>query len=129
MLRCVRVNRSSFRDPSPPCGLLVKAQWRSCEIFLQENMRRTALRWIAAGNTILALAATLEAARRPRYGGELRVEMRATIASLEPSAVSEDPVALGAQRQWMPLVFETLVRLDDHGRPQPWLATSWTHDT
>jgi peptide/nickel transport system substrate-binding protein len=92
-------------------------------------MRRTALRWIAAGNAILALAVAVEAARRPRYGGELRVETRAAIASLDPGAVSEDPVALGAQRQWMPLVFETLVRLDDHGRPQPWLATSWTHDT
>jgi ABC-type transport system substrate-binding protein len=85
--------------------------------------------WIAAGNAILALAAALEAARRPRYGGELRVETRSAIASLDPGAVSEDPVALGAQRQWMPLVFETLVRLDDQGRPQPWLATSWTHDT
>jgi peptide/nickel transport system substrate-binding protein len=29
----------------------------------------------------------------------------------------------------MPFVFETLVSLDDHGRAQPWLATSWTHDT
>jgi MarR-like DNA-binding transcriptional regulator SgrR of sgrS sRNA len=25
-------------------------------------------------------------------------------------------------------VFETLVRLDDRGDPQPWLATAWTHD-
>lgn len=91
-------------------------------------MRPTALRWIAAGNAILALAAALEAARRPRYGGELRVETRTAIANLDPGAVSEDPEALGAQRQWMPLVFETLVRLDDHGRPQPWLATSWTLD-
>jgi len=91
-------------------------------------MGRTALRWIAAGNAILALAVALEAARRPRYGGELRVEMRAAVASLDPSAVSEDPVALGAQRQWMPLAFETLIRLDDQGHPQPWLATSWTHD-
>jgi ABC-type transport system substrate-binding protein len=91
-------------------------------------MRRTALRWIAAGNAVLALAAVLEAARRPRYGGELRVETRAAILSLDPSAVPDDPVALGAQRQWMPFVFETLVSLDDHGRPQPWLSTSWTHD-
>jgi ABC-type transport system substrate-binding protein len=92
-------------------------------------MRPTALRWIAAGNAILALAAALEAARRPRYGGELRVETRAAVATLDPGATSDDPVALAAQRQWMPLVFETLVRLDDHGRPQPWLATSWTLDT
>ena len=92
-------------------------------------MGRTALRWIAAGNAILVLAAALEAARRPRYGGELRVETRASVLSLDPGAASEDPVALAAQRQWTPLVFETLVRLDAQGRPQPWLATSWTLDS
>ena len=91
-------------------------------------MRHTAYRSIAAVNAVLALAAGLEAARRPHYGGELRVEMRAAMASLDPGAVSDDPAVLGAQRQWTPLVFETLFRLDDHGRPQPWLATSWTHD-
>jgi len=92
-------------------------------------MGRTALRWIAAGNAILALTAALEAARRPHYGGELRVETRAAVLSLDPGVASEDPVALAAQRQWTPLVFETLVRLDDHGRPQPWLATSWMLDS
>ena len=92
-------------------------------------MRRTAFRWIAAGNAVLALAAGLEAARRPHYAGDLRVEMRAAIPSLDPAAVLDDPEALGAQRQWMPLVFETLVSLDEHGRPQPLLATQWTHDT
>ncbi len=70
----------------------------------------------------------LDAARRPRYGGELRVEMRATLKTLDPAEFPEDPAALAAQRLWQPAVFETLVRLDDHGQPQPWLATSWTHD-
>ena len=92
-------------------------------------MRRTALRSIAAANAILVLTAGLEAARRPHYGGDLRVEMRAAVASLDPAVVPDDPAALGAQRQWMPFVFETLVSLDDHGRARPWLATSWTHDT
>ena len=92
-------------------------------------MRRTALRSIAAANVVLVLAAGLEAARRPRYGGEMRVEMRAAVASFDPAVVPDDPAALGAQRQWMPFVFETLVSLDDHGRAQPWLATSWSHDT
>ncbi len=91
-------------------------------------MRPTALRSIAAVSAVLVLAAGLEAARRPRYGGELRVEMRAAITSLDPAVVPDDPTALGAQRQWMPFVFETLVSLDDHGRAQPWLATSWMHD-
>src|SRR5882724_1324230 len=65
-------------------------------------MRRTLLLWIA-------VASLLVAARRPRYGGELRVETR-----------SSDFLD--------GLVFETLVRLDERGEPMPWLATSWSHD-
>jgi len=75
-----------------------------------------------------AALATLEAARRPRYGGELRVEMRATLRTLDPAETPSDPVAFAAQSQLVPMVFETLVRLDERGEPQPWLATSWTHD-
>jgi peptide/nickel transport system substrate-binding protein len=91
-------------------------------------MRPTILRWIAAVSAVAGAAAALEAARRPHYGGELRIEMRAAIPTLDPSVTPDDPAALGAQRQWTPLVFETLVKLDDRGEPQPWLATSWTHD-
>jgi len=92
-------------------------------------MRPTVLRSIAAISASLALAGmALQAARRPRYGGELRVEMRASIASLNPADLPADATALAAQRQWSPLVFETLVRLDDRARFQPWLAESWTHD-
>jgi MarR-like DNA-binding transcriptional regulator SgrR of sgrS sRNA len=35
---------------------------------------------------------------------------------------------MGAGAQLIPAVFETLVRFDEHGDPQPCLATSWTHD-
>jgi peptide/nickel transport system substrate-binding protein len=94
-------------------------------------MQRTPLQWIAAISTVLAAYAaigSLSAARRPSYGGELRIEMRAAIQTLEPSSTPDDPVALGALRELSPLVFETYVRLDEHGQPQPWLATSWTHD-
>jgi MarR-like DNA-binding transcriptional regulator SgrR of sgrS sRNA len=91
-------------------------------------MRRTILRSIAAVNALLALTVLLEAARRPRYGGELRIETRAALGGLDPTESIDDPVALGAQRQFLPFVFETLVHLDDHGQPQPWLAMSWTHD-
>ena len=85
-------------------------------------------RSIVAASALFALAALLDAARRPRYGGELRVEMRANLRTLDPAEAPEDPAALAAQRLWQPAVFETLVRLDDHGQPQPWLATSWSHD-
>jgi ABC-type oligopeptide transport system substrate-binding subunit len=94
-------------------------------------MRRTIWRSTAAVSALLAtlmLTALLSAARRPRYGGELRVEMRASLRSLDPAENPEDPAALAAQRLWLPAVFDTLVRLDDHGQPQPWLATAWVHD-
>jgi ABC-type transport system substrate-binding protein len=76
-----------------------------------------AFRRIAAVSALLALA-NADAARRPRYGGELRVGMREAPAdpgSLDPNAFA------GA-------VFETLVCLDEHGEPRPWLSTSWTHE-
>lgn len=73
-------------------------------------MKRTASPWIAAASAILAVGA-VEAARRPHYGGELRIETSAA-----------EPVILEGQ------IFETLVRLDDRGEPQPWLTTAWTHE-
>jgi peptide/nickel transport system substrate-binding protein len=93
-------------------------------------MRRTRFRLIAAVSAALVAAAlgTLSAARRPRYGGDLRIEMRAQLQRLDPSDTPPDALALAAQRQILPAVFETLVRLDERGDPHPWLAESWTHD-
>lgn len=60
------------------------------------------------------------AAQRPRYGGTLRVELSEAPQSLDPSLpTSTAPESVSG------LVFETLARLDDQGRPQPWLAISW----
>ena len=67
-------------------------------------MLPTPLRWIAAVSALPLLAA-----HRPHYGGELRIEMRGELDLTGP-------------------VYETLVRIDEHGDPQPWLAASWTHD-
>jgi MarR-like DNA-binding transcriptional regulator SgrR of sgrS sRNA len=70
----------------------------------------------------LLIFAPADGARRPRYGGELRIEMRAAPRTLDPA---EAP----AELSWVyGAVFETLVRLDEHGDPQPWLAASWSHD-
>jgi len=94
-------------------------------------MQRTLFRWIAAASAVLAACAAIEslnAARRPRYGGELRIELRAVLKTLDPLEMPPDFLALAAQRQLLPAVFETLVRLDDRGDPQPWLAESWSHD-
>jgi peptide/nickel transport system substrate-binding protein len=85
-------------------------------------MRRTTSRWIAAVSAFILLG-SLGAARRPRYGGTLRVEMSASVQTLDPTATPE-PAGLVFET----LIFETLVRLDDRGLPEPWLAESWTHD-
>jgi len=85
-------------------------------------MKRTALRWIAAASTLAGLG-TIDAARRPRYGGDLRIEMRAAMRTLDPIEAPPEAALLTQA------VFETLVRLDNRGDPQPSLAISWMHDT
>ena len=90
-------------------------------------MKPTASAWLAAASAFLAFA-ILKAESRPRYGGRLRVEMSAHINNLDPAEIPSDPVVFEAKARLVPAVFETLVRLDDSGKPQPWLATSWAHD-
>ena len=90
-------------------------------------MKPTASPWIAAASALFALV-ILKAESRPRYGGTLRVEMTAALNNLDPAEIPSDPVALEAKARLVPAVFETLVRLDESGKPQPWLATSWTRD-
>jgi len=90
-------------------------------------MKPTVSAWLAAVSAFLALA-ILKAENRPRYGGTLRVEMSATLNNLDPAEIPADPVILEAKARLVPAVFETLVRLDESGKPQPWLATSWAHD-
>ena len=58
---------------------------------------------------------------RPHYGGTLRLAVKEAPQTLDPAASG---VPIGLSR----LVFETLVALDDRGRPQPLLATSWQSD-
>jgi len=58
---------------------------------------------------------------RPHYGGTLRLAVKEAPETL-------DPVAAGVPASLSRLVFETLVALDDRGRPQPLLATSWQSD-
>ena len=68
------------------------------------------------------------ASERPRYGGVLRVEMRARVNSMDPRGWNPDAADAGATERLLELVFERLVRMNDAGRPQPALATTWQHD-
>lgn len=81
-------------------------------------MRHFAWPFLAAASlTILAPAALAES--RPRYGGTLVVEIHDALTLTDPA---DWPVRL------VPLVYDRLTRLDEHGEPQPELAISWQHD-
>jgi len=84
-------------------------------------MRLTGFPLLAACSLLCAFSAS--AARRPHYGGTLHVEMRAAPTSLDP-ADSDRPDWFGF-RNLSSLIFETLVSLDEQGKPVPALATSW----
>ncbi len=82
-------------------------------------MRRIASLLLAVSSLLLVIHSN--AATRPRYGGTLRVAMRAAPTSLDPGKSSSTEGSRNLSR----LLFETLVTLDDSGKSRPALATSW----
>lgn len=83
-------------------------------------MKRFVLPLLAASSLLWSAA---QAATRPHYGGTLRIAMRAAPASLDPADPNQADSPAGGNLSR--LMFDTLVMLDDRGRPQPLLATSW----
>jgi ABC-type transport system substrate-binding protein len=77
---------------------------------------------------LLLLALPLTAARRPQYGGSLRIQTAAVFDNLDPSESPAFGNDAAAKENILGNVFETLVELDANGKPQPLLAASWTHD-
>jgi ABC-type transport system substrate-binding protein len=92
-------------------------------------MRLTYFRLLALGSVVLAAAAAARAgAENPRYGGTLRVEMRAASVSLDPRGWQAGSLEAASNEKLAALVFERLVAIDNFGRFQPVLATEWSHD-
>jgi ABC-type transport system substrate-binding protein len=87
-------------------------------------MRHTSF-LLAAISSVL-LVARVGAATRPHYGGAFRIAVRAAPMSLDPASPE--------QVDWMGfsnisrLIFDTLVTVDDGGKPQSTLAVSWKPD-
>jgi peptide/nickel transport system substrate-binding protein len=81
-------------------------------------MRRSAWRFVAL-ISLTGLAARAPAETRPHYGGTFTVEIHDAITLADPAGW---PVPL------VPLVYDTLVRLDDRGEVRPALAVLWQHD-
>ena len=82
-------------------------------------MRLSGWQWLAVSSIVLSAVAWAET--RPQYGATLRTATNIAPVSLDPAA-QPDSVA---KRNLTRLMFETLVTMDDRGRPQPALATSW----
>jgi hypothetical protein len=74
---------------------------------------------------VAALAANAET--RPQYGGVVQVAMRAAPVSLDPVDLNAENGQTDsfARRSLTMLMFDTLVTLDESGRAQASLATSW----
>ncbi len=87
-------------------------------------MRRFAL-LLPAIASLLAVVSLQAVPTRPRYGGVLRMEMRAVSAGLDPASKSAGSESTAARNTLAALVYETLVRFDEQGRAEPCLATSW----
>jgi len=84
-------------------------------------MKRIALLSVAI--TVSVWASSASAATRPHYGGTLHLALSATPMSLDPAETGQ--VSSVSLQSVSRLMFDTLVRLDEHGVPHPWLASSW----
>ena len=101
-------------------------------------MKRTVCRFRAGNRACQVLLAMLlaafalhrgaEASRRPVYGGTLHVQIAERVLSIDPRQWPLESRRASAAERVESLLFDRLVRLDDHGLPQPALAISWQHD-
>jgi ABC-type transport system substrate-binding protein len=76
----------------------------------------------------LLAAPTAHATKHPRYGGTLRIVLRAASVSLDPREWKPGSLSVALSEQLAALAFDRLLTLDDYGRFQPALATEWSHD-
>ena len=83
-------------------------------------MKRFAWQWLVVSSVLVA---SLTAETRPQYGGTAHVAVRESFTSLDPGDKSQTDSF--ARRSVMALIFDTLVAVDETGRPQAALATSW----
>ena len=84
-------------------------------------MRRFALPLLAASSLLLVCVGN--ASTRSRYGGAAHVATHIALNSLDPSDPSQGESV--ARRNISRLIFDTLVTLDDRGKPLASLAGSW----
>jgi len=87
-----------------------------------------AARVILTATAIMLLGSGAAASTSPQFGGNLRVQISERVRSIDPREWPPDSVRAAVTERLASLVFDRLVRFDDHGVPQPALAISWQHD-
>jgi peptide/nickel transport system substrate-binding protein len=97
-----------------------------CLIHAGNNLSVAFVALLALG--AIAIAADAAPSTRPQMGGTLRVQMGERVPSIDPRQWPSVPDLSAAAERVDSLVFDRLVRLDEHGMLQPALATSWEHD-
>jgi peptide/nickel transport system substrate-binding protein len=85
-------------------------------------MRRFSLLSLAASSLVWSVVAL--GATRPHYGGTLRLTMRQTPQALDPISLVE-----AGSSNVSRMLYDTLIVLDNRGRPQPSLAVGWQAET
>jgi ABC-type transport system substrate-binding protein len=76
----------------------------------------------------IVIAAVAAPSVRPQIGGTLRVQISERVPSTDPRLWPSAPAQAAAAERVDSLVYDRLVRLDDHATLQPALAISWQHD-
>jgi peptide/nickel transport system substrate-binding protein len=87
-----------------------------------------AARVILSAVTMLLIVAGAAGSTSPHFGGILRVQISERVAGLDPRQWPSDSPRATATERLASLVFDRLVRFDDHGSLRPALAISWEHD-
>jgi len=77
---------------------------------------------------LLLVALATSAARRPRYGGTLTIDLQGRVTSLDPAQKQGRATDQIAQERLLRLIADCLVDLDQFGQPKPGLAISWQHN-
>jgi peptide/nickel transport system substrate-binding protein len=102
---------------------------------LLEILRCTALGWCAqikrsvfVASVALLLAAGVRSTTRPQYGGVLRVELRTSSVTLNPSRWKAGSPEYAGNERLAELLFDRLVSLDNYGKFQAQLAIEWSGD-
>src|SRR5258706_13624685 len=77
---------------------------------------------------VMFAANNVAASTRPKYGGILRVHINERITTVDPRQWPSFPAPITAVERLESLVFDRMVRFDEHGTPRPALAISWQND-